>query len=275
MVTAQAVLDVGRNLAGENEAVVGSNNTTVNQYYGWIGAPYCGGFILYCMEMAGCTLLAGCSNPWFVPTIRAFMDAQGWRVPLSAVRPGDVVVEGDDDHVAYICKVLSGGAVIFLEGNGGHVKAALADAETGTGSSYEGIGYRRQVLGGNHRVYHPPYEDNAGAGLEPADVDDIIKQLQGMIGVDQDGNAGPETRAAAATTMLVALLGKYPLKIGSTGIMVYILQGMLYAAGYDPQGFDGKYGADTAAAVRQLQADYSLELDGSAGKDTFTVLLGL
>lgn len=275
MVTDQTVLDVGRGLAGENEAVVGSNNTTVNRYYGWIGSPYCGGFIKYCMEMAGCTLLTGCSNPWYVPTIRAYMDAQGWRVPLSAVKPGDVVVEGDDQHVAYICKVLSGGSVIFLEGNGGHVKATMADAENGTGSTFEGIGYRRQVLGSAHKVYHPPYEDDTGTGPEPVDIDDIIKQLQGMIGETQDGVLGPNTRAAAATTMLVTMLGQHPLKIGDNGLMVYILQGLLYATGYDPQGFDGKYGSDTAAAVRELQTDYDLEVDGSAGKDTFTVLLDL
>lgn len=276
MVTAQTVLDMGRRLAGENEAVVGSNNTTVNKYYGWVGAAYCGGFVKYCMEMAGSTLLAGCSNPWYVPTIREYMEAQGWRVPLTAARAGDVVIEGDDQHVAFIEKVLGGGAVIFLEGNGGHVKATEADAVNGTGSTFEGIGYRRQVLGSAHRAYHPPYEDtdDTPAG-QVVNVTDIVKQLQGMVGETQDGKVGPDTRAAAATTMLVALLGKHPLKIGDTGVLVYILQGLLYAAGYDPEGFDGKYGADTAAAVRQLQTDHNLEVDGSAGKDTFTVLLGL
>ena len=275
MVTNQTVLDVGRGLAGENEAVTGSNNTTVNKYYGWIGSPYCGGFIKYCMEMAGSTLLAACSNPWFVPTIRQYMEAQGWRVPLSVARAGDIIVEGDDQHVAFIEKVLGGGAVIFLEGNGTHVKATEADAINGTGSTYEGIGYRRQVLGNEHRVYHPPYEVADDSAAAPTDVGEIIKQLQGMIGVEQDGTVGPETRSAAATSMLVALLGKCPLRIGDSGILVYILQGLLYAGGYDPQGFDGKYGADTAAAVRQIQADHGLAVDGSAGKDTFTVLLGL
>lgn len=276
MVGAQNVLDVGRRLAPENEAQTGQNNTTVNQYYGWIGSPYCGGFIKYCMEMAGAlALLAGCSNPWYVPTLREYMDAQGWRVPQSAARPGDVVIEGDDAHVVFIEKVLSGGAVIFLEGNGGHVKATEADAINGTGSTFEGIGYRRQVLGSAHRVYHPPYEDTGDTPAPVVNVTDIIKQLQGMIGETQDGKVGPDTRAAAATTMLVAMLGQHPLKIGDSGIMVYILQGLLYANGYDPEGFDGKYGADTAAAVRRLQADENLDKDGSAGKDTFAVLLGL
>ncbi len=276
MVTAQTVLDVGRRLTPENEAVTGANNTTINQYYGWIGAAYCGGFIKYCMEMAGSTLLAGCSNPWYVPTLRQYMEAQGWRVPMSAARAGDVVIEGDDQHVTFIEKVLSGGAVIFLEGNGGHVKATEAEAINGTGSTFEGIGYRRQVLGSNHRIFHPPYEDadDTGGGTV-INVDDIIKQLQGMVGVTPDGKVGPDTRAAAATTMLVALLGKHPQEIGARGILVYILQGLLYAAGYDPQGFDGEYGADTAAAVRQLQGDKGLEVDGGAGKDTFAVLLGL
>ena len=38
MATADAVLGELAKLAGENEAAVGSNNTTVNQYFGVRGA---------------------------------------------------------------------------------------------------------------------------------------------------------------------------------------------------------------------------------------------
>ena len=243
MATAKGVLAAGEALAGENEAVVGSNNTTVNKYYNWIGAAYCGLFIRYCMEKAGCALLKGCANPAYVPTLRQFMDGQGWRVPNSAARPGDIVVEGSDQHVVFVHKVLGGGVVIFLEGNGGHVKATEAQAENGTGSTYEGIGYRRQALGSNHKVYRPPYD-----GAEPA----------APVPVEPYGK------------VVFADVGLHELSKGCAGAEVKTIQRIIFARGIDRSlTVDGEFGPKTRAGVMALQKQLGLVQDGVVGKDTW------
>lgn len=253
MATASEVLKVGEALAGENEAVVGQNNTTINKHYNWPGAPYCGLFIRYCMEMAGCKLLAGCANVAFVPTLRQFMDAQGWRVANSAAKAGDIVVEGNDQHVVFVHKVLGNGTVIFLEGNGGHVKATEAQAENGTGSTFEGIGYRRQVLGSNHRVYRPPYDGSSGSsGTKPEEHPNSV---------------------GAACTVNLALC-----RSGSKGPMVKTIQRVLYSYGYKgadgkPVAVDGEYGANTVYAVKNMQRKLGLSQDGIVGKDTWSAML--
>jgi len=77
-----------------------------------------------------------------------------------------------------------------------------------------------------------------------------------------DGKWGAKTKAAIIT-----------LKSGSTGNLVYILQGLLYCRGYVYSGFDGKYGANSVAEVKSYQGAKGLVADGIAGKDTFTKLL--
>jgi len=79
-----------------------------------------------------------------------------------------------------------------------------------------------------------------------------------------DGSFGPASRAAAS---------KRSIKYGSTGNMVRLLQGVLYAHGYDPKGFDGSFGPGCRAAVKAFQKARSLEVDGIAGPKTWESLL--
>lgn len=65
------------------------------------------------------------------------------------------------------------------------------------------------------------------------------------------------------------------LKKGSSGDAVMELQTLLTRMGYDTKGVDGKYGDNTAAAVRQFQADHNLQVDGMAGTQTRTLLMQL
>lgn len=62
------------------------------------------------------------------------------------------------------------------------------------------------------------------------------------------------------------------LKKGSTGDAVRELQTQLTQLGYDTKGIDGKYGDNTAAAVRAFQAAQGLTVDGMAGTQTRTRL---
>ena len=81
-------------------------------------------------------------------------------------------------------------------------------------------------------------------------------------GLAVDGGYGPLTRAKA------------PLLVkGSKGPGVYILQGLLYAKGYDPKGFDGSFGVNGGTgclnAVKAYQTAVGIEVDGKAGAETF------
>src|SRR5690349_14973640 len=58
------------------------------------------------------------------------------------------------------------------------------------------------------------------------------------------------------------------LNIGSRGTDVTRLQDALRAAGVDPGTSDGIYGRQTAAAVRALQQQRGLQVDGVAGRQT-------
>jgi peptidoglycan hydrolase-like protein with peptidoglycan-binding domain len=64
------------------------------------------------------------------------------------------------------------------------------------------------------------------------------------------------------------------LRRGSTGSDVSGLQQMLIDKGYDlgDTGADGKFGPRTAAAVKQFQTDFGLQVDGIAGDQTMSAL---
>lgn len=79
-----------------------------------------------------------------------------------------------------------------------------------------------------------------------------------------DGSFGPACRAAASNRYL---------KQKSNGNMVRLLQGLLYAHGYDPKGFDGTFGTGTLAAVKAFQKARNLEVDGIVGATTWESLL--
>ena len=55
--------------------------------------------------------------------------------------------------------------------------------------------------------------------------------------------------------------------------MVYILQYLLYLNGYNPNGFDGGFGAGVQSAVRSCQQDYNLTVDGVCGRQTWASLI--
>lgn len=93
----------------------------------------------------------------------------------------------------------------------------------------------------------------------------LIKALQKEIGVTVDGGWGQETIAA-----LPVLQRNGTVKNKQT---VYLLQYSLYCNGFDPNGFDGGYGAGVQKAVKNFQTFVKLEADGACGKQTWASLL--
>ena len=64
------------------------------------------------------------------------------------------------------------------------------------------------------------------------------------------------------------------LKVGSKGKYVTDLQRELKDAGFDPHGIDGQFGPKTQAALKAFQKAKHLQVDGVAGKQTWTALGG-
>lgn len=64
------------------------------------------------------------------------------------------------------------------------------------------------------------------------------------------------------------------VRSGSSGNDVKELQRALKAKGFDPQGTDGKFGANTRKAVVAFQRANGLEPDGVVGKNTHKALFG-
>lgn len=76
-----------------------------------------------------------------------------------------------------------------------------------------------------------------------------------------DGVWGPKTKSAVRI-----------VKKGAKGNITRIIQGMLYCLGYDPKGFDGIFGNDCEAAVREFQDDNNLSVDAIVGKNTLNTM---
>lgn len=77
-------------------------------------------------------------------------------------------------------------------------------------------------------------------------------------------------------------MAKYTIELpliqrGSKGNEVKTLQTLLISLGYScgSAGVDGDFGSGTVSAVRSLQSDYGLTVDGQVGKDTWSAVLGL
>lgn len=207
MATAQQVLAQLAALAGENESKVGSNNTTVNKYFGAPGAAYCGYSLLYAFAKAGSKLLDG-SGAANVGNLARFCEGKGWRV--STPQAGDIFVQRsggyENGHTGFAWKNLGNGYFITLEGNYGAVKATAAQAENGTGSTFEGIGYRKQKITSDYKFYRPAYDGASSGGSTPAPAPTPtprtadkakVKEFQKFLGVAQDADPGPDTEKAA------------------------------------------------------------------------------
>lgn len=174
------------------------------------------------------------------------------------------------NHVGMVDHV-SGGYVYTIEGNKGNA-----------------VKYQSYPIG-DSTIYG--YSTPRYAEAVP---DTPIKQYQRWLtGISVDGVYGPETKKAAIYWHEKAMdfrdkyaLGvwdwnvygwghNYPCQYGDDeGWDIYIVQGQLYCLGFDPQGFDGKFGAGTANAVGQLQEKVGLPVTKRVDGDTWAALFG-
>jgi peptidoglycan hydrolase-like protein with peptidoglycan-binding domain len=113
-------------------------------------------------------------------------------------------------------------------------------------------------------------------GLSPGAVDgvfgkkteDAVKAFQKLSGIDVDGICGPLTWL----NIDEADQSEPLLKSGSKGLPVRRLQKRMQLAGFEIPEVNGRFGPKTEAAVKALQKQAGLAVDGIVGPNTWAVV---
>ena len=105
-------------------------------------------------------------------------------------------------------------------------------------------------------------------GLFRTTTETAVKAFQRARGITADGIVGKVTWI----NIDEADQSEPVLKIGSTGLPVRRAQKRMSLVGYDVGGVDGRYGTLTEAAVKKLQQQRGLEVDGVVGLQTWSVI---
>ena len=112
--------------------------------------------------------------------------------------------------------------------------------------------------------YNPgPIDGVFGATTEAA-----VKAFQQARGITADGIVGKVTWI----NIDEADQSEPVLKVGSTGLPVRRAQKRMSLVGYDVGGVDGRYGTATEAAVKKLQQQRGLAVDGVVGRQTWSII---
>jgi len=113
-------------------------------------------------------------------------------------------------------------------------------------------------------------------GYDPGPVDGVfgamteaaVKAFQQAKGITADGVVGKITWI----NIDEADQSEPVLKIGSTGLPVRRAQKRMSLVGYDVGGVDGRYGTRTEVAVKNLQQQRGLAVDGVVGPETWSII---
>jgi subtilisin family serine protease len=105
---------------------------------------------------------------------------------------------------------------------------------------------------------------------------EVYATSQGAVSLPQSQKAPPVTQAAPFVPTPICNPSSPILQFGSTGAKVLELQRALTQVGYGSllgqKGIDGKFGASTQNAVKKLQQDYRIPVDGKVGPITWGTL---
>jgi peptidoglycan hydrolase-like protein with peptidoglycan-binding domain len=112
------------------------------------------------------------------------------------------------------------------------------------------------------------FDPGPADGIFGAKTESAVKAFQQACEIVADGVVGRVTwinidEADQSHPVLTA---------GSTGLPVRRLQSRMSAVGFDTGGVDGRFGAKTETAVRKLQQNFNLSVDGVVGPQTWQVV---
>jgi peptidoglycan hydrolase-like protein with peptidoglycan-binding domain len=108
----------------------------------------------------------------------------------------------------------------------------------------------------------------AGTMTSWATTEAAVKAFQQAKGIAVDGIVGRVTWI----NIDEADQSEPVLKIGSTGLPVRRAQKRMSLVGFEVGGVDGRYGTQTEAAVKQLQQQAGINVDGVVGPQTWSVI---
>ncbi len=205
------------------------------QWYGYNG-PWCAMFVYFCLnKTGGGSLLSGCTNKAYVPTIWEWAKAHKYTLTRkSKAIEGDLAVfdwqsDGEPDHIGFVIKDNGDGTISTVEGN-------TSSVSDGNGNCVQHRTRDKKTLRGLVRL---PYRH-----IKPA-----------------DGKKGYQFA-------FPVLPKKGYLKYGDSGTQVSRLQSFLRWYGWTGLKCDGIYGAHTEQCVKAFQKREGLVIDGICGPNT-------
>jgi peptidoglycan hydrolase-like protein with peptidoglycan-binding domain len=105
-------------------------------------------------------------------------------------------------------------------------------------------------------------------GIFGATTESAVKAFQQARGITVDGIVGKVTWI----NIDEADQSEPVLQLSSTGLPVRRAQKRMSLVGYDVGGVDGRYGTRTEAAVKKLQQQRGLAVDGVVGPQTWAII---
>jgi peptidoglycan hydrolase-like protein with peptidoglycan-binding domain len=112
------------------------------------------------------------------------------------------------------------------------------------------------------------YDPGAIDGVFGAGTESAVKAFQQAREITADGIVGRVTWI----NIDEADQSEPVLRMGSSGLPVRRLQSRMSAVGFDMSGVDGRFGAKTEQAVKQLQQQSELGADGVVGARTWAIV---
>lgn len=279
-----------------------SVGTNFNMQTAW-----CAMFVTYCARMAGVPTSVIPNFASCTASRDSFWKPKGqWHLRNSGYtpQPGDLIfynwsknLSGPPQHVG-IVRSVANGKVTTIEGNTSNPAGK---------TQYDGVYSKNYALTSQYILaYASPAYPGATAAPAPSEtkVSSLVKpnkirEFQTWLntnygsGLAVDGVFGAASRRAVVKAWQTQMNSTYKSKLvvdgifgtacknaanrriittNSRGKIVSILQGMLYAHGYDPKGMDGICGLNTFTAIKSFQRARKLEVDGEVGPATWESL---
>ena len=307
-VVSLALKDVGTvgGVATGDDKYIRYYNQVTGASFSLSSTPWCAIFVTYQLRHAGiptsvCPNFAGCT------TLRdTFLIPNKIYKPKTYVpKTGDLILfdwnnSGDCDHVG-IVECCKNGKVYTIEGNskGGYTTYGVRHKSYNTNSAYI-CGYgalKYESITGNVSIIDNVMSAITSIGQSASTKKEYIKKFQTWMNTEYnmdlavDGSYGPRSKQAAIKVLQTILYIDYHRQVTITGRydaqtinniqaiarynknnLVKLAQGILYAKGYDPNGFDGSFGPGMLAATTQYQTDKRLSPDGIIGFNTWKSL---